>query len=130
LLGIDTLKAQAAYQVACDAGLARGCRGVGMQALAEGDLTTAVELLRGACEVGEPAACRAWGDLLASGDGVERDLAAAFAARKVGCTQGDGEACFAAGRQLHRGKGTQRDRDAASTMRERACALAYEEACR
>jgi TPR repeat protein len=129
LVDIDPEKALAGYRTACDAGLARGCRGVGLHARATGDLVTAVELVRGACDAGDPAACRAWGDMLARGEGVERDLEAAFAARRVGCTNGDGEACFEAGRQLHKGKGAAKDRDAAASMRERACGLGYAAAC-
>jgi len=130
LMDIDPAKALAAHRTACDAGLARGCRGVGMAALAEGDLSLAVEQLRGACEAEEPIACRAWGDLLADGRAVERDLTGAFAARKVGCANGDGQACVAAGRQLHKGKGVLKDKDAATSMRERACGLGHEPACK
>ncbi len=129
VMELDPAKALAAHQTACDAGLARGCRGVGMAARTQGDLETAVELLRGACEVGEPMGCRVWGAMLASGEGVEKDLMAAYGARKVGCTNGDGEACFEAGRQLHKGKGVGKDRDAAASMRERACALGYAPGC-
>ncbi len=129
LMNIDPAKALAAHRTACDAGLARGCRGVGMAALAEDDLPVAIEQLRGACEAGEPIACRAWGDLLANGLGTERDLQSAFAAREVGCANGDGEACFAAGRQLHKGKGVLKDKDAAASMQERACGLGHEPAC-
>lgn len=125
----DPEAALAAHQTACDAKLARGCRGIGVRRLEEGEFDVALPLIQGACEVGEPEACRVWGDLLAAGKLVPRDREAAFAARETACTNGDAPACLQAATQLRKGKGTLKDPEAAQQRTARACTLGALNAC-
>ena len=132
LAATEPPSAHAAYRLACDAKLARGCRGVALLVLdarVPGDEAEAFELLEGACEVGEPAACARWGDELATGRRVPRDLALAFEARAAACDSGHGPACVAGAAQRKKGKGVDKDKAAAAEMLQRACVLGVDDVC-
>ena len=131
-LEADPEAAVVAYRQACDAKLARGCRGVALavlDAVVEGDTDEAFELLRGACDVGEPAACARLGDELASGKRLGRDWLGAYEARELACRGEHGPACFEAAWQRRKGRGPDKDKVAAEELAARACVLGVAEAC-
>jgi TPR repeat protein len=128
LLEVDPAASLAAYRQACDAKLARGCRGVALASI-DDDPEQALPMLQGACEVGEPQACARLGDELYRGRLLPRDRLAAYQAREVACRGGHAAACSSAATQARRGKGVPKDRAAAEGLTERACALGLLEAC-
>lgn len=124
----DVAGAQPLLQKACDAGVGRGCNGLGVIATkglaGPPDPTTGVKLYQRACELGYANACHNVAFQLEQGQGVPKDVPTAMKIYERGCDGGNPVSCHNLGVLLHK-----TDAKRAAELYTRGCQGGYSASC-
>lgn len=90
----------------------------------------AFPMYRASCEAGEPRGCKAAGDALRLGRGVDRDLAQAAGFYEKGCDGDVAPSCHRLALLYAAGEGVARDLAKAKSLFEKACKGGHQPACK
>lgn len=120
-------------QMACDGGMAVGCRRAGIH-YASGDgvaqnYATAVNFFRRACEGDDAAGCRLVGRAYERGEGVAQNYTTAANFYRRACEGDNGIGCLGLALLYSDGLGVSQNRYEANRLRQRACANGVSAAC-
>lgn len=132
----DADKAKHYFQIACNAGVALGCTGLGSlyendRGVPKRDVDEAIRLYRSACQQGEPHACRNLGMIYREGEpgSIPSDPVRAFKEFEKSCSMQGGAGCRNLGYAYRHSEGTNRDTSKAFLAYQKSCELRDAQGC-